>query len=308
MTTTEELPAVPSLGPLYARAAVAAAMPGAGNELPDREVVVRGVRVDRGHLAAYDRVCGFRVTDRLPPTYLHVLAFPLSVTLMAGRGFPFPLPGLVHVANRIEVRRPVDAAEAVDLAVRTVDLRPHRRGRQFDVVATVTVGDEVVWQGVSTYLRRGPGGEEAADDGREEAVPAPGSEVETARWRVPADTGRRYGAVSGDRNPIHTSVLAAKAFGFPRTIAHGMYTAARALATVGAARGEAYEWVVEFARPVVLPAEVAVRVARDGEEADDGDRGASGKDPGVDGSGPFSYAVWDPRSGRPHLTGAVTPL
>ena len=31
-----------------------------------------------------------------------------------------------------------------------------------------------------------------------------------ARWRVPADTGRRYAAVSGDVNPIHLAAPAAR--------------------------------------------------------------------------------------------------
>ena len=101
-----------------------------------------------------------------------------------------------------------------------------------------------------------------------------------------ADTGRRYAAVSGDRNPIHLSSLAAKAFGFPRAIAHGMYTASLALASVGAARGDAFDWSVDFFKPVLLPSTVSVRVAA-------GARTASTSRPGA--------AV-------PHLTGTVTPL
>ncbi|MBW5262366.1 MaoC family dehydratase, partial [Streptomyces poriferorum] len=48
--------------------------------------------------------------------------------------------------------------------------------------------------------------------------------------RLPADLGRRYGAASGDRNPIHLHPLTARLFGFPRAIAHGMWTVARCLA------------------------------------------------------------------------------
>ena len=74
--------------------------------------------------------------------------------------------------------------------------------------------------------------------------------------------------MSGDRNPIHTSALGAKAFGFPRAIAHGMYTAARALAEAGPRRGDAYDWTVSFAKPVLLPStvDVALRPAGDLDE------------------------------------------
>jgi acyl dehydratase len=94
--------------------------------------------------------------------------------------------------------------------------------------------------------------------------------------------------VSGDRNPIHLSALSAKALGFPRAIAHGMYTASRALADVGAARGDAFDWSVEFVKPVLLPGTVTVRIASSAEG--------------------FTFAGWDARSGKPHLTGSVTPL
>ena len=291
---TQELSEVPGLGALYARAAVAAALPGGGDTLPDRQLVVRGVRIDRDHFAAYDRVCGFRFTDRLPPTYVHVLAFPLSVALMADRRFPFALPGLVHVANRIEVRRPVDASEALDLAVRTVDLRPHRKGRQFDVVADATVDGEVVWRGTSTYLRRGSGGDPAARDGAATPLgedtatpPAPEAGAEQARWRVAADTGRRYGAVSGDRNPIHLSPLTARAFGFRRPIAHGMWTAARCAAALEDRLPDAGVHTVAFGKPLPLPRTVVFAARRAEEPAG------------------WSFAVRDPRSGADHLAGTV---
>ncbi len=146
-----ELSEQPRVG--YLRAALGLLPARRGSALPDLELVRRDVAVDRAHLAAYDRVCGFRLADTLPATYPHVLAFPLAMRLMSAPGFPFPVVGLVHVANRITLRRPITADTAMDLAVRATGLRPHDRGRQFDVVATATVDGEQVWTGVSTYLR-----------------------------------------------------------------------------------------------------------------------------------------------------------
>ena len=83
-----------------------------------------------------------------------------------------------------------------------------------------------------------------------------------ARWRLAADLGRRYAAVSGDHNPIHLNPLAAKAFGFPRTIAHGMWSLARCLSSL-AGWGPAVGVVdVEFRRPVLLPSTVELRTER----------------------------------------------
>src|SRR5690606_12395207 len=154
--STVELTESPRLGPLYRRAALGAlARRGArGEALPATTLVLRGVTVDRDHLAADDRVGAFRLADTLRATCPHILAFPLAMRLMSGPDFPFPVVGMVHVANRITVHRPIDAGERLDLSVHAEHLRPHERGRQLDVVAVATADGTEVWRGVSTYLRR----------------------------------------------------------------------------------------------------------------------------------------------------------
>lgn len=282
---TEQLDQLPSLGTLYARAAINVVMPGGDGDLPDRTLEVSDVAVDRDHLAAYARVCGYRLTDRLPATYLHVLSFPLSVSLMADRRFPFPLPGLVHVANRTELLREVTADELLDLRVATVDLRPHRKGQQFDVLAEARVDGDLVWSGASTYLRRGDGGSAATDE-PELPLEPPRQEADGAHWLVPAGTGRRYAAVSGDRNPIHLTPLTSRLFGFSRPIAHGMWTAARAVAAIEDRLPPTGVQTVRFGKPLPLPSSVTFAA--------------------VERSGGWTFAVRDVRSGAPHLTGTVT--
>jgi MaoC like domain len=241
------------------------------DELPDRELE-RSVAVDRGRLAAYDRVCGFRLRDELPATYPHVLAFPLAMELLTG---PFPLSplGLVHIANRIELLRPIGADERLDLRVRAVDLRPHDRGTQFDMVAEASVDVETVWRGRSTYLRRQG---KRGGGGRDDEPPVP-----DAVWRVPGDVGRRYARVSGDTNPIHLHPIAAKALGQPGAIAHGMWTKARCLAALEGELAEAYVAEVRFKAPLRIPGKAAFS---------------------YDGRG---FEVW--AGGKPHLEGIVTP-
>lgn len=284
MTIVTELEQAPSLARLYATAPLAGLR--GGDDLPDEEVVLRDVSIDRDHLAAFARVCGVRFDEVLPATYLHVLAFPLSIRLLASAAFPFALPGLVHVGNRIDHRRPVTAGERPTLRVRTADLRPHPKGQQFDVVAQAEVDGEVVWDGVSTYLHRGAGaGEDTGQRGKldgDALDPGPA----TARWRVPADTGRRYAAVSGDRNPIHLTAWTAKPFGFPRAIAHGMWTAARALGALEGRLPDVFSYGVRFQTPLLLPSTVTFAARRD----EDGD---------------WVLGVDAARSGKPHLRGLV---
>ena len=239
----------PSLLPSYGKALLGAVIPGGGGDaLPEGRRTLEDVEVDREHLASYDRVCGFRLSDTLPATYPHVLAFPLAMALMTERSFPFPLLGLVHVANRIEQLRPLDAGEVLDLRVWAEDLRPHRRGRQLDVVAEARAGGDVAWAGRSTYLHREKQSENA---GERSAEPAPPET--SAIWKIPGDIGRRYAEVSGDRNPIHLHSLSAKLFGFPRAIAHGMWMKARCLAALEGSLGDAFAVDVEFRKPLLIP-------------------------------------------------------
>lgn len=233
---------------LYLKAALTLLPGSRGTSLPDRELALRNVAVDRAHLAAYDRVCGFRLTDTLPATYPHVLAFPLAMSLMSGAGFPFPVVGLVHVANRITLRRPIGSGETLDVMVRAENLRPHSRGQVFDVVATVFASGEQVWTGLSTYLSKNSGKSDGQTKRDHAPAPAP-----TAVWKVPARVGRDYADVSGDHNPIHTSRIGARVFGFPRPIAHGMWSKARCLAALEGRLPAEYTVDVAFKQPILLP-------------------------------------------------------
>ena len=279
------LDGLPRLGPLFVRAAARDVTRGvlrrpAAAHLPERTVLLPDLAQDAARLAAYDRVCGFRLADRVPATWLHVLTFGLQATLLAADDFPFPLAGLVHLANDMTLHRPVVLGDRLRLGVRADSLADHRRGTRFDLVGEAHVGDELVWSGRSTYLSPGRGTGAPRVERDEPVLPA------TAQvWRLPADLGRRYAAVSGDVNPIHLSPLAARAFGFPRAIVHGMWTHARALAALGGRLPATYGVGVTFTRPVLLPGTVAF-----GAEAT-----ASG----------WRFAVTDRPASRPHLLGEV---
>ncbi|MGH2763378.1 MAG: MaoC/PaaZ C-terminal domain-containing protein [Thermoleophilaceae bacterium] len=274
---TEMLESPPGLGGLYARA-VAGALRRGGEALPDGELGLDGVETRRDHVVAYSRACGFRLRDELPPTYPHVICFPLAMKLMTQSSFPFSVMGLVHVANRIEQPRPIGTGERLDVRVRAADLRPHDRGTQFDVLAEALVDGDPVWRSASTYLRKRGGG---SASGKERPKPP----RRNAIWRVPGDTGRRYAEVSGDRNPIHLHRLTALPFGMGRPIAHGMWLKARCLAALEGTLPESFEVDVAFKLPLQLPGAVSFASWPEGE-----------------GRG---FAVHDRRNERPHLAGAM---
>ncbi len=321
--TTRALSSPPRVLPLYARA-LAPLLPGAsrlpfvgggGGELPDLELTLAQARADPDRLAAYAHVCGFSLRNELPATYPHVLAFPLQLALMADRRFPFGAVGLVHVANRIVQHRPIQLSETLELSVKTTPLRAHPRGRTFALVSEARIGEELVWEDTSTMLRRG-GGADGAQTGSAGRIAEPGNgdgatadriaepgdddgatadriaEPEppprSAVWRLPGDLGRRYAAVSGDSNPIHLHALSAKLFGFPRAIAHGMWTKARCLAALEQRLPPGFSVDVSFRRPILLPAQVGFGSVEEGTR--------------------IRFTAQDAERGTRHLSGHIEPL
>lgn len=289
----------PNLLGLYGKAALGS-IPGANlvpflgigggaSDTPEAEYVVPEVRAEPDRLASYCRVCGFTLRDTLPPTYPHMLAFPLHMALMIEESFPFGAVGLVHIANEITQHRAINLSEPLEIRVRVSRLEPHPKGRQFSFISEARSGGELVWESRSTTLKRGSGGEGTESESADAfagtdfaALPA------AAEWKLAADLGRRYGAVSGDRNPIHMSEWTAKPLGFPKAIAHGMWTKARALAALEGDLPDALTAGVRFKRPILLPARVSF---------------ASDKQS----DGTIAFAVRDARQGTPHLEGLLKP-
>jgi acyl dehydratase len=251
-------------------------------DVSDDVLVLANVTVDRERLAAYAKVCGFSLAETLPATYPHMLAFPLHLQLMTEPTFPFPAIGMVHIYNKITVHRPLLASETFEIKVWAEALLDHPRGRAVTVVSTVSVGEEVVWEEQSTNLRLGRSNGGATAPTVDSAAGLPVS----AAWKLPADLGRRYAAVSGDYNPIHIHGLTAKLFGFPTAIAHGMWTKARCLAALEAQLPDAYRVEVAFKRPVLLPATVSFVESA----ASDG----------------IAFGVQDAGKQTPHLDGKVS--
>jgi hypothetical protein len=288
----------PSILLLYARAALPMIpgasllpfVPGGGGEIPaGLDLELAGVKAEAADVAAYARVCSFSLRDTLPPTYPHMLAFPLHMAVMSDGSFPFGAVGLVHVENSITQKRPIGIDEEMTIRVRPTKLQPHPKGKTFSLETEVLVDGEVVWESTSTMLRRGKSNDDTPKGkGGKDFDALDANAPSSAEWRLPGDLGRRYAGVSGDRNPIHMHSLTAKPLGFPGAIAHGMWTKARALAQLESELPDSFEVEVRFRKPVLLPARVLFAEQDNGKE--------------------ILFALRDAKKGTPHLDGRVQPL
>ena len=98
---------------------------------------------------------------------------------------------------------------------------------------------------------------------------------------------RRYAFVSGDFNLIHLHPLSARAFGFPKAIAHGMWSKAASIAQFYDLP-KAYRVDVSFKAPIFLPSKIDFVARQDGDGR--------------------VFALYAAGSEKPHLLGKITFL
>jgi hypothetical protein len=227
--------------------------------LPALRLVRPGVPLDIASIERYARVCGFIPEQGLPLTYPHLLAFPLHLMLLTEPAFPWSALGLVHLANSVRLRRPIAYNDVLRVEVEFGALLRHDKGQAFVLHSRLYRRGEAVWDGDSVYLKRGV---PAFGDPLSPLEIDGGALVRDARWQLAAQLGRDYAHASGDYNPIHLSMLSAKAFGFPRAIAHGMWTLARAAAALQPRKPLAdAALAAEFKLPMLLPGEASLWAA-----------------------------------------------
>lgn len=223
--------------------------------VPNLDARINDVRVNSDALAAYREVCGFSGQGGLPTTYPQVLVSPVHLRVMTGKGFPIPLLGMVHLRNHITQSRVIGEDESLSFDVSVSPLRRVKLGLELDVETRCYGGgdSDPCWNSTMTILHRI---KESSKSFRKPPGP-PQSLLDSkhsCRIDAPENTGRRYARVAADFNPIHLHALSAKLFGFPRAIAHGMWTQARCCAELERALGSrARALDVEFKRPLLLP-------------------------------------------------------
>lgn len=257
-----------------------------GETLPTRTLTVGDLAIDPANVAEYAAVTGLRFDNAVPLTYPFALTFPTVMQLITGFDFPFAAMGSVHLENHITQYRPIAVNDTVSVAVRADNMREHRRGLLVDILTDVNIGNELAWQQVTTFLhqqRTSLSDEPKAPPQKQPKLPPPNAILKITPSQI-----KHYASVGGDHNPIHTNGIAAKLFGFPTVIAHGMFSAAAVLANVEGQLPDAVKYSVRFAKPVVLPARAGLYV----------DRTTDG----------WELTLRHLSKGYPHLTGTVSSL
>jgi acyl dehydratase len=276
----------PSLAATFFRAlGTGSKRPGLVQSLPPVELVRPKVVLDANHIAQYASLCGFKDSDGVPLIYPQLLTFPLVSAYVSSQECPWPAMGTVHLANAITQHQPLRAGDAVRVELAAGDMLVHDKGQVFTLNLRILRDDVLVWSATQSLLRVGVKQTSGAPYVSQLAKDIPLS-CQT-EFSAATDLGRRYGAVSGDRNPIHLTALSAKMFGFKRAIAHGMWTNARALSALLPQHPlEQAALNVEFKTPLFLPGRATLWSSRSATGA--------------------LFEVRDAKGQRPHLRGQLS--
>ncbi|HTN34665.1 MAG TPA: MaoC/PaaZ C-terminal domain-containing protein [Marinobacter sp.] len=282
----------PALMPLYAKAIWPKSGKAKGEiAIPDLSAKLIGTSTAGNKLARYQAVCGIARNTSVPLAWPHIMAFPLQLRLLTDSAFPLPLLGLVHLRNTITQHREIGIGEILDITVRFGKQESTRRGLEFDLITEAWAAGKLVWEESSITLFRQPKPVSTTSSNKREGKKQPPELVQypdTLSIEAPESIGRQYAKVSGDSNPIHMHALSAKAFGFPRAIAHGMWSKARAIALMAQQDGwkpGPMKVTCQFKKPLLLPGQAQLNWQA----------GESG----------WEYQLLNAKGDAPHLSGYV---
>lgn len=209
---------------------------------------------------------------------------PAMLLLLATRNCKVRPLGAVNVRNRLELLRPdlckPDALGVFENATLSASypktVRRVKRGLEVDLIVSLNVSDSQGGSQSATAFRQvftilqftKPDSDTLVASSTDQSTP-PWPRTVHASFSVQHREPSSWAKVCKDYNPIHTSTLAAKMFGFPGKLAHGNHVVAKAflaLNTTGQLQDNISlsptlepSWIeVSFRRPVILPAKLDV--------------------------------------------------
>ncbi len=210
--------------------------------------------------------------EQAVPDALVGLAWP---AVFACIGAVEGLLDLVHLDHRIEVGPGFETLEhqstELSIAATRTGVVDTTAGQVISVDVRVSAGEELLATLEERFMVRGRvGSAELVSPASvaPDALDKPRARLDRFTVAAPHHMGA-FAAVSGDHNPLHTDVPAARLAGFDGPIVHGMWLSAvaqRAAASVGATHHprRLRSWLTRWVSPLLPDAEVEVTVERTG--------------------------------------------
>ena len=199
-----------------------------GEKLPGIKARVKSFRIDQSHLRKVAGILSFGSGSTMPLIYPLTFLFPLHMSLITHRDFPFLYLAMLHTRDHVLQHRQVGLDEHLEITCVIASQRILTKGLEFDLHTVIRSDEAPVWEGISTNYFPGYFG--APDDfsPRIPAEPLAGDHS-GIKWTMPARGKLRLGFLTGDYNGIHYSAPYARIMGFRSDFAHGQRSLAECL-------------------------------------------------------------------------------
>lgn len=202
--------------------------------------------------------------SKYPLTFFYLLAQRAHLAMMLDKRFPWPILGMVHVANKMEwlglynPRMPLILHVEIQLPERAAT---RKRVRPLYIVEFMQQ-EHCILRCESSY-QVGGGSNTAANRRLKSDRLDLSAWQQLDIWQLDNASGRRYARLSGDYNPIHLHPWLSRWFGFNQPIIHGMYSVARIEADIEREFGTSVTSMdVVFKRPLTLPNQAVSHIQR----------------------------------------------
>lgn len=218
------------------------------------------IRINTAKMDAFLSYFGFQ--SKSPLVYLYVLAQRAQIKVMLDHEFTLPIPGMIHVENLLT--QSLEYNRDKPFHIRATMKVPYKEEGSLIPISEIHFMQEEkkVAYCKSTYLAKRKSAKKSPK--KEKIIPEIASLLHQDSLKLDVSLARKYAAISGDKNPIHTSSLLAKVFGLKDAIMHGWYSVCLAEKQFEKFSSERIkEIAVNFISPISLPSSSTFKFGKD---------------------------------------------
>jgi hypothetical protein len=249
--------------PFYAKAVLGRRSYKEGQRIPHTRVEWPDFEFSVPAVQAYAKICDWPFDgQQLPFLFPHSYFGPLHLMMLTDANFPLKVLGGVHLRNHVIQHAPLFLQQRYDARLYFTESRRRPQGLEVDFRTEIRQGSVMKWESITTFLFRRKFKTEDAESSRAALLQNLTDPVERGSFPVPALTGKQFGWITKDINPIHMSRYLAKVFGFERDICHGMWALSRSLVLL-----DHVDWQkplrndVSFKGPLFMERDITVKVS-----------------------------------------------
>jgi len=218
----------------------------------------KSVQIEKHNLEKFNSYFGFRA--QVPLTYLYTIAQRAQTAMMLDSKFTLPIPGMIHIENKLIKENDFNPQKNFDITVyASVE---YKESGSLKPVFEVEISQNncVVVICKSTYVIKRKSKKSKTKKQKVEPLKRTSHELV---WSFIPKIGKEYANISGDKNPIHTSLIFAKLFGFKKQIMHGWYSICKIEQFVEEKfKIATSEISVNFSTPVLLPSQAKFKLQK----------------------------------------------